>query len=135
MLTVDFSTGGDGIVTTDAIQAVADRKGKKLGAEEGSSTHFLLLNVLADAGMNLQDIDLQPMRADDPRPQFAERQGASWGADRRGFREPAATDEVVMANSAGVGRDSPLPRRRTRLHSHHSRRECAATPGGHGLTG
>lgn len=71
VLAIDFSTGGDGIVATDTIQTVADLKGKKLGAEEGSSTYFLLLNVLADAGMSLHDIDLQPMRAGDAGAAFA----------------------------------------------------------------
>lgn len=65
VLAVDFSAGGEGLVTASDIKTVKDLKGRRIGAEEGSATYFFLLNVLADEGLSLKDIDLQNMRAGD----------------------------------------------------------------------
>ncbi|SEJ89337.1 ABC transporter substrate-binding protein [Sinorhizobium meliloti] len=63
VLAVDFSTGGEGIIAAGDIKTVADLKGRTLGAEEGSSTYFFMLNLLADSGVDVKDIKLQSMRA------------------------------------------------------------------------
>ncbi len=71
VLAVDFSMGGEGIIATGDIKTVADLKGRTLGAEEGSSTYFFMLNLLADSGMELKDVKLQSMRAGDAGAAFA----------------------------------------------------------------
>jgi NitT/TauT family transport system substrate-binding protein len=71
VLAVDFSKGGEGIVAAKDIQSVQDLKGRTLGAEEGSSTYFLLLNLLGDNDMTTKDISLQSMRAGDAGAAFA----------------------------------------------------------------
>jgi len=71
VLAVDFSKGGEGIVATADIKTVADLKGRKLGAEPGSSTYFFMLNLLADHAMSLKDIQLQSMRSGDAGAAFA----------------------------------------------------------------
>ncbi len=65
VIAVDQSAGGEGIAATAGIKTVADLKGKTIGAEEGSSTYFFLLNVLNDAGLTSKDVNLQSMRAAD----------------------------------------------------------------------
>jgi len=71
VLAVDFSNGGEGIVAAPDIKTVADLKGRTLGAEEGSSTYFFTLNLLADHGMSMKDVKLQSMRAGDAGAAFA----------------------------------------------------------------
>lgn len=71
VLAVDFSKGGEGIVVASDIKSVSDLKGRTLGADEGSSTYFFLLNVLADNGMRIKDLKLQSMRAGDAGAAFA----------------------------------------------------------------
>ncbi|MFS8047635.1 ABC transporter substrate-binding protein [Rhizobium sp. BR 314] len=71
VLAVDFSKGGEGIVATNEVKSVQDLKGKTLGAEEGSSTYFFLLNLLADNQMTTKDVKLQSMRAGDAGAAFA----------------------------------------------------------------
>lgn len=65
VLAVDFSEGGEGIVAHESIQSVADLVGRDVAAEEGSSTFFFMLNVLADGGVALDDINLRNMQAGD----------------------------------------------------------------------
>ncbi|MDW9646209.1 PhnD/SsuA/transferrin family substrate-binding protein [Sinorhizobium meliloti] len=71
VLAVDFSKGGEGIIASGDIKTVADLKGRTLGAEEGSSTYFFMLNLLADSGINVKDVKLQSMRAGDAGAAFA----------------------------------------------------------------
>lgn len=71
VLAVDFSKGGEGIIASADVKSVSDLKGKTLGAEEGSSTYFFMLNLLADNGMTTKDIKLQSMRAGDAGAAFA----------------------------------------------------------------
>lgn len=65
VLSVDQSAGGEGIAAVAGTKTVKDLKGKSIGAEEGSSTYFFLLNVLNEAGLTLKDVNLQSMRAAD----------------------------------------------------------------------
>lgn len=65
VLAVDFSQGGEGIVASAGIDNVADLAGKTVAADEGSSTYFFMLNVLADAGLGLDDIEHKNMKAGD----------------------------------------------------------------------
>lgn len=65
VLAVDFSEGGEGIIAHESIESVADLAGRSVGAEEGSSTFFFMLNVLADADIAIDDIELKNMQAGD----------------------------------------------------------------------
>lgn len=71
VLAVDFSSGGEGIIAAGDIQTVEDLRGRSVGAEEGSSTYFFLLNILDDHGLSPQDIDIRSMRAGDAGAAFA----------------------------------------------------------------
>lgn len=61
VLVNDNSTGNDKIIVREGINSVADLKGKKVAAEEGTVDHFLLLQGLKKAGMTGADIQFQPL--------------------------------------------------------------------------
>ena len=58
-LQVDWSNGGDGIVARDAIKSIADLRGKKVALAQHSPSHYLLLNLLINAGLQPSDIDFK----------------------------------------------------------------------------
>lgn len=61
VLVNDNSTGNDKIIVRDGINSVADLKGKKVAAEEGTVDHFLLLLGLRKAGLSPKDIEFVPL--------------------------------------------------------------------------
>ncbi|SRR5579883_222245 len=61
VLVNDNSTGNDKIIVRDGINSIADLKGKKVAAEEGTVDHFLLLLGLKKAGLSPKDINFQPL--------------------------------------------------------------------------
>ena len=61
VLVNDNSTGNDKIIVREGINSVADLKGKKVAAEEGTVDHFLLLLGLKKAGLTPQDIQFVPL--------------------------------------------------------------------------
>jgi NitT/TauT family transport system substrate-binding protein len=61
VLTNDNSTGNDKIIVREGINTIADLKGKKIAAEEGTVDHFLLLLGLRKAGLTQKDINFQPL--------------------------------------------------------------------------
>jgi NitT/TauT family transport system substrate-binding protein len=58
-LQVDWSNGGDGLVVRDSIQSVADLKGKKVALAQHSPSHYLILNLLINAGLQPSDVDFR----------------------------------------------------------------------------
>ncbi len=61
VLVNDNSTGNDKVIVREGINSVADLKGKKVAAEEGTVDHFLLLLGLKKAGLSPQDIQFVPL--------------------------------------------------------------------------
>ena len=61
VLVNDNSTGNDKIIARSGINSIADLKGKKVAAEEGTVDHFLLLLGLEKAGLSSQDIQFVPL--------------------------------------------------------------------------
>jgi NitT/TauT family transport system substrate-binding protein len=57
----DYSTGNDQIIAAQEINTIADLKGKKVAAEEGTVDHYLLLKVLKDGGLKASDITFVPL--------------------------------------------------------------------------
>ncbi|HKH44274.1 MAG TPA: phosphate ABC transporter substrate-binding/OmpA family protein [Thermoanaerobaculia bacterium] len=58
-LQVDWSNGGDGIVTRKNIATIADLKGKKIALAQHSPSHYLILNLLINAGIQPSDVDFR----------------------------------------------------------------------------
>ena len=61
VLTNDYSTGNDQIIAAPGIKTVADLKGKRVAAEEGTVDHYLLLLGLKKAGLSSKDITFVPL--------------------------------------------------------------------------
>jgi NitT/TauT family transport system substrate-binding protein len=61
VMTNDRSTGNDKVIANKSITSIADLKGKKVAAEEGTVDHFLLLQGLKKAGLTVKDIKFVPM--------------------------------------------------------------------------
>jgi NitT/TauT family transport system substrate-binding protein len=61
VLTNDYSTGNDQIIAAPGIKTVADLKGKKVAAEEGTVDHYLLLLGMKKAGLSAKDITFVPL--------------------------------------------------------------------------
>ncbi|HEY9302638.1 MAG TPA: aliphatic sulfonate ABC transporter substrate-binding protein, partial [Phormidium sp.] len=61
VLVNDNSTGNDKVIVREGINSIADLKGKKVAAEEGTVDHFLLLLGLNKAGLQRQDIKFIPL--------------------------------------------------------------------------
>ncbi|NJO80786.1 MAG: ABC transporter substrate-binding protein [Cyanobacteria bacterium RM1_2_2] len=61
VLVNDNSTGNDKVIVAEGINSVADLKGKKVAAEEGTVDHFLLLLGLEKANIPKQDIQFVPL--------------------------------------------------------------------------
>ena len=61
VLTNDYSTGNDQIIAAPGIKTVADLKGKKVAAEEGTVDHYLLLLGIKKAGLSPKDITFVPL--------------------------------------------------------------------------
>lgn len=58
ILLFDYSSGGDGIVAKQEIASVRDLKGKRVSAELGAITHFVLLAALSQAGVAESDVEI-----------------------------------------------------------------------------
>lgn len=58
ILFFDASSGGDGIVARKEITAVRDLRGKRVSAELGAITHFVLLAALSQAGLTENDVEI-----------------------------------------------------------------------------
>ncbi|HEY9648976.1 MAG TPA: ABC transporter substrate-binding protein [Chroococcidiopsis sp.] len=54
----DTSVGADGILARGSVASVADFKGRKIAVQEGGVGHFFLLQVLAEAGLTGNDVEL-----------------------------------------------------------------------------
>ena len=54
--TIDESAGGDGVITDEAIQSVADLAGKTIAAEPNIPSRLLLQLELKEAGLSLDDL-------------------------------------------------------------------------------
>ncbi len=61
VLVNDNSTGNDKVIVADGIRSIADLKGKKVAAEEGTVDHFLLLLGLKKAGLTINDVQFVPL--------------------------------------------------------------------------
>lgn len=58
VLLFDYSSGGDGIVARREIPNVAGLRGKRVSAELGAITHFVLLSALQKAGLTEADVQI-----------------------------------------------------------------------------
>lgn len=65
VLKLDDSMGGDGIVVKKDIASIAALRGRTVAYPDGQPSHFFLLKLLEDAGLQSQDIEPRPMESAD----------------------------------------------------------------------
>jgi ABC-type nitrate/sulfonate/bicarbonate transport system substrate-binding protein len=55
---IDWSNGGDGVVVRDAIKSVSDLRGKNVVLAQNSPSHFFLLNMLLNGGVQPSEVHM-----------------------------------------------------------------------------
>ncbi len=100
----DYSTGNDQIIVAEGITSVAQLKGKKVAAEEGTVDHYLLLKVLTDNGLKASDITFVPLETGAAAAAFAAGQ-----VDAVGVYAPFTTQALKRPGSKALttSRDHP----------------------------
>lgn len=56
---IDWSNGGDGIVVKDTIKNIGGLKGQKVALAKYSPSHYFLLNMLLEGGLQPSDVDMR----------------------------------------------------------------------------
>jgi len=62
---LDESYGGDGILVDDSIGSIAELKGQRVGVNEGSVSQFWLSYLLNQQGIDMTELKIENMTADD----------------------------------------------------------------------
>ena len=104
VLVNDNSTGNDQVIVKPGITSVADLKGKKVGVEEGTVDHFLLLLGLQKEGLKPGDVDLQPLLTDAAASAFAAGQ-----LDAVGAFAPFTTKALELPGSKALFTSADFP--------------------------
>ena len=55
---IDWSNGGDGVVSRDAIKSVSDLRGKTVVLAQNSPSHYFLLNILLNGGVQPSEVHM-----------------------------------------------------------------------------
>lgn len=104
VLANDNSTGNDQIIVRPGIESIADLKGKKVGVEEGTVDHFLLLLGLEKEGIEPEDVDIQPLLTDAAGSAFAAGQ-----LDAVGVFAPFTTKALELPGSKALFTSADFP--------------------------
>jgi NitT/TauT family transport system substrate-binding protein len=104
VLVNDNSTGNDQIIAGPGINTVADLKGKKVGAEQGTVDHYLLLLALRKAGLSPADVDFQPLETGAAAAAFA-----SGRLDAVGAFAPFTTQALARPGSKALATSADFP--------------------------
>ena len=56
---IDWSNGGDGIVVREAIKSVSDLRGKSVVLAQNSPSHYFLLNMLLNGGVQPSEVHME----------------------------------------------------------------------------
>jgi NitT/TauT family transport system substrate-binding protein len=104
VLVNDNSTGNDQIIAREGINSIADLKGKRVAAEEGTVDHYLLLLVLKKAGLTEQDIQFTPLLTDAAAAAFA-----AGKVDAVGVFAPFTTTALGLKGSKAIATSKDFP--------------------------
>lgn len=104
VLVNDNSTGNDRIIAAPGITSVADLKGKKVAAEEGTVDHYLLLLALQKAGLSASNIDFVPLATDAAAAAFV-----AGRVDAVGVFAPFTTTALKRPGSTTIASSSDFP--------------------------
>jgi NitT/TauT family transport system substrate-binding protein len=104
VLTNDYSTGNDQIIAAPGIKTMADFKGKRVAAEEGTVDHYLLLLGLKKAGLSAKDITFVPLETGAAAAAFA-----AGKVDAVGVFAPFTTQALKRPGSTTVFSSKDVP--------------------------
>jgi len=104
VLVNDNSTGNDKIIARDGIISVADLKGRRIGVEQGTVDHYLLLLALAQAGLGQGDVVLEPLSRDAAAAAFA-----GGRLDAVCVSAPVTTKALQRAGSHAIATSAEFP--------------------------
>lgn len=104
VLVNDNSTGNDQIIAAEGIETIADLKGKKVAAEQGTVDHYLLLLALEQAGMSASDITFTPLLTDAAAAAFV-----AGRVDAVGVFAPFTTTALERKGSKAIATSADFP--------------------------
>jgi NitT/TauT family transport system substrate-binding protein len=104
VLTNDNSTGNDQIIARPGITTVADLKGKKVAAEQGTVDHYLLLLALRKAGLTEKDVQFTPLLTDAAAAAFV-----AGKVDAVGVFAPFTTTALGLKGSKAIATSKDFP--------------------------
>jgi NitT/TauT family transport system substrate-binding protein len=104
VLVNDNSTGNDQIIARAGITSVADLKGKKVAAEQGTVDHYLLLLALKQAGLTEKDVQFTPLLTDAAAAAFV-----AGKVDAVGVFAPFTTTALGLKGSKAVATSKDFP--------------------------
>jgi NitT/TauT family transport system substrate-binding protein len=104
VLVNDNSTGNDQIIAAEGIKTIADLKGKKVAAEQGTVDHYLLLLALERAGMSASDITFTPLLTDAAAAAFV-----AGRVDAVGVFAPFTTTALERKGSKAIATSADFP--------------------------
>lgn len=104
VLTNDNSTGNDAIIAGPGITSVAQLKGKRVAAEQGTVDHFLLLLALQKAGLSEKDVQFTPLLTDAAAAAFV-----SGRVDAVGVFAPFTTTALRRKGSSVIASSKDFP--------------------------
>jgi NitT/TauT family transport system substrate-binding protein len=104
VLVNDNSTGNDQIIARAGITSVADLKGKKVAAEQGTVDHYLLLLALQKAGLTEKDIQFTPLLTDAAAAAFV-----AGKVDAVGVFAPFTTTALELPGSTAIATSKDFP--------------------------
>ncbi len=104
VLVNDNSTGNDQIIARPGIHSVADLKGKKVAAEQGTVDHYLLLLALRKAGLTEKDVQFTPLVTDAAAAAFV-----AGKVDAVGVFAPFTTTALTLKGSTAIATSKDFP--------------------------
>ncbi len=104
VLVNDNSTGNDQIIAKPGINSVAELKGKKVAAEQGTVDHYLLLLALKKAGLTEKDITFVPLLTDAAAAAFV-----AGKVDAVGVFAPFTTTALGLKDSKAIATSADHP--------------------------
>ena len=104
VLVNDNSTGNDQIIARPGITTVADLKGKKVAAEQGTVDHYLLLLALRKAGLTEKDVQFTPLLTDAAAAAFV-----AGKVDAVGVFAPFTTTALGLKGSKAIATSKDFP--------------------------
>ena len=104
VLVNDNSTGNDEIIARPGITSIADLRGKKVAAEQGTVDHYLLLLALRKAGLTEKDVQFTPLLTDAAAAAFV-----AGKVDAVGVFAPFTTTALGLKGSKAIATSKDFP--------------------------